>query len=275
MDADRFDVVVRSFAAVSRRATLGRMAGGLAALIGLLGAEDVAAGKKRRKKNKKCKGGQKKCGKRCIPKANCCTDANCGECEHCQSGTCIPGCQSGQICQNGACTCPTGQRDCQGTCIPDGDCCANVDCASGAACVDGACLCLNGFRPCQELCIPDEDCCNDDDCPDVAACQEGVCVCPVDGQVACAESCVNLSTNGGNCGACGVACASDHSCVHGACTCVGGADCPEECSCGVRLEGGFACLGGGGQLPRCDGDGDCPLGSFCLNVGFCSKPCLP
>lgn len=93
------------------------------------------------------------------------------------------------------------------------------------------------------------------------------------GKKRCGKQCVNLATNAAHCGACGRVCPSG-GCVHGACTCAVDEDCPGDCQCLFRLEGGKACTTGSGE-PPCDGDEACPLGSFCVNViEKCSQPCV-
>jgi hypothetical protein len=124
MDDERFD-------AWTRRA-FGVAAGGLAAtILGLTATDDVDAKKKKRKK-KKCKGGKKKCGKKCIPKSNCCTDADCG---------------GGATCQDGTCLCLAGERECEGTCIPEDVCCPGEACGENCSCrrtVEGTGFCVQG-----------------------------------------------------------------------------------------------------------------------------------
>jgi hypothetical protein len=120
VDAGRFDALVRALTeAVTRRAALGLTFSGALGLS--LGLADTEAKKKRKKK---CKGGKKKCGKKCIPKTACCG-----------------GCSDGQICQTGACVCPT-------------ECCADADCPSGSGeiCEDGACVCPSGQEDSGGVC---------------------------------------------------------------------------------------------------------------------------
>ncbi len=144
MDAARFDAWTR------RRLSLA--AGGfVAALFSLAALDDVGARKKRRKKKKKCPGGTKRCGRTCIPRASCCTDANCGD---------------NAICSAGTCDCASGFEPCRGACIPDDACCTNDDCSGGAACEEGNCLCPADTLDCTEFaggdCLPG--------CPDGAVC---------------------------------------------------------------------------------------------------------
>src|SRR5262249_53392444 len=66
-----------------------------------------------------------------------CEGRVCGE-DGC-GGTCGPACPDPRVCDQGACVCPSGQHDCQGSCILNGTCCNNADCPIGAACCDGVC----------------------------------------------------------------------------------------------------------------------------------------
>lgn len=92
----------------------------LSGAMGLLGASipDLPS---EAKKKKRCKGGAKRCGRRCT---NLKTDsANCGAC-----GT---RCGTGRVCVNGVCGCKVGQSLVQGVCIPTFGCTAQTDtCAS-------------------------------------------------------------------------------------------------------------------------------------------------
>jgi hypothetical protein len=119
MDADRFDTMIRACARPpSRRALLGLgLAGGLGSLLARF---DAGA------KPKKCKRKQRRCRGTCIPRTNCCKDANCQAGEVCKKEKCVakPECQQnadcdgGEVCQNGTCACPTGTESCGGECLP-------------------------------------------------------------------------------------------------------------------------------------------------------------
>jgi hypothetical protein len=140
MDDEQFD-------SWTRRA-FGVAAGGLAANI--LG---LTASAKKKKRKKKCKGGKRKCGKKCIPKANCCTDADCG---------------GGATCQDGTCLCPNGERECEGTCIPDDICCPGEACGQNCACrrtVEGTGFCVQSgiLIECVQ-CNSSAECEADDQC---------------------------------------------------------------------------------------------------------------
>jgi hypothetical protein len=147
----RFDDLLRSFAAgLSRRATLVALASGIfgAGSRALLDDAEARRKRKRKKKRKKCKGGTKKCGKKCIPSTSCCTSADCGA-----NGSCV----------GNACDCNSGFKACNGTCIPVDDCCGG--CPGDTVCSSGECVCPF-------------DCCNTSECPSPTECREGICLCP-------------------------------------------------------------------------------------------------
>lgn len=152
MDGIRFDDAIRSWGTGSRRTALRFAAGSaLAALIAPVGRDQAAA-----KKKKKCKHGKKRCQGSCIPKANCCADADC------PAG-------SGQTCQAGACNCLPGEGNSGGVCgtpppttcsltgVPcpggDGDCCNDHCVADGAG--GNVCACASV----GEVCLTIADCC--------------------------------------------------------------------------------------------------------------------
>jgi hypothetical protein len=224
MDADRFDAFVRSLdIAAPRRTTVGALLGaGLAALLARFGIEDAGAKKKRkkRKRKKKCKGGKKKCGKKCIPKANCCQSADCGTNEKCTNGACEPCLPQGTACTDDA-------ECCTGICDAYTNKCqqVRVSCADGAPCPNGRCC--DEFGPqclyetaTQGACIPDGE-------PD-ASC----------GYLLCGDSCGDLLD--GTYEYCGFE--GSAACRKGRCCCPNGIpleDCPDI-------------QNGGGNLPRCD-----------------------
>ncbi len=142
MDAGRFDDLLRSLFASPTRRGIGRTLAGLT-LGGMLGKSalaEVEARKKRRKK--KCKGGKKKCGKKCRDLQ---TDPL-----HC--GSCGNRCDDDMVCRDGDCLCPEGETECGETCCPSGQNCVDGQCEAdlcppqlvcplGQACVDGDCTC--------------------------------------------------------------------------------------------------------------------------------------
>jgi hypothetical protein len=184
VDNHQFDAVIRSLGVISRRTTInGLLATGMATTLHCLGSENAAARKKRRRR-KRCKGNTKRCGRKCIPRANCCNDGDCSEVT---------------VCQGGACVCSVaGQAVCGEVCIDVsgdaancGDC--NFACASGE-CVNGACTCESAIE-CAGLCACDDrleggrvcfaggnngvPCDGDEDCPFRSLCfDNGFCSVP-------------------------------------------------------------------------------------------------
>lgn len=91
-------------------------------------------------------------------------------------------CQSGQVCKDGKCTCPFGEKKCGNACIERNACCLDNDCVSGACdegkCVpapdcefgetykNGECQCASGKTYCKEQgkCIGRNDCCVHSQC---------------------------------------------------------------------------------------------------------------
>jgi hypothetical protein len=133
--------------------------------------------------------------------------------------------------------------------------------------------CKGGKKKCGKTCIPETRCCVNVDClPGTGqTCQDGLCACPP-GDLTCDGICVDLETDGANCGVCGTACDTGE-CVHGACTCGSNFDCPAGCACADRLQGGGICFLGGNTGQSCDNDDDCPDRSACFSNNFCSAPC--
>jgi hypothetical protein len=221
MDANRFDAFVRSInIAAPRRTALGALlGGGLSALLPRSGSSDATAKKKRRKKKKRCKGSKKKCGRKCIPKANCCNSADCGENEKCASGDCVPCLPQGTACTTDAecCTdiCDAYTNRCQQV---------RVDCALGESCPNGRCCDIFGAQclyetATQGACVPDGE-------PD-ASC----------GYLLCGDACSDLQN--GTYEFCGFE--GSAACRNGRCCCPEGIpleDCPN--------------LMGEGNLPRCN-----------------------
>jgi hypothetical protein len=126
MDAPRFDGFARRISArLTRRTSLGLLAGASLPLLGLAEATDA----KKKKKITLCSNGQtvkapKKKAKKLQKKGA-------------TKGACVNGCGK-------------NQKPCDGACIPAGDCCVNSDCTGDDVCVNGDCVplrCGNG-GPC-------------------------------------------------------------------------------------------------------------------------------
>jgi hypothetical protein len=241
MDSDRFDRLTRSLS--SRRSALGGLlGGGIAALLGLRGAYATH-----------CPAGKKHCRRRCIPKRNCCTHADCRPQV------------TFRVCRRGHCACPASRpKFCGGRCVPAAGCCTSADCPAGATCSRrGACVCPAGSSPCGARCA----------LPEGAACTGR----PLDD--CCSRSCDTL-VGGGTCSSCnGFFCNADNPCCPGTpclqnrcggcvdratvCTPGGQPCCDSDCSGGV-------CLSAAGG--RCKHDANCR--TCYLNTSQCTGACV-
>ncbi len=162
---------------VGRRTLLGVISGSVAGSLFPALAPSGSAGKKRKGKGKKqnkkkCKGGTRLCGKRCIPKDACCDHTDCNLCIHefCENGQC--GCTGGRVLYKGVCGYVPNCKSVGLTCTSDDECCSrqcNIDDGNSKRCNKGT-----------ELCIVDIDCVSGDCrgfmCPEfLAMTLDGVC----------------------------------------------------------------------------------------------------
>jgi hypothetical protein len=149
MHGDRFDVVTRALSLPgSRRRAIATLAG-LLTLVHSGEIHEIRAARTGR------------CRARCGECQRCdrgpCRRAKSGR-ERCRAGVCRPGpngvpCgNGGKQCQQGRCVCPSGTRECGGTCVDllsdenhCGEC--NQRCAAGTACLNGACFTTNCASP--------------------------------------------------------------------------------------------------------------------------------
>src|SRR5688500_1477308 len=127
MDSAAFDRLTTRFAASgTRRAALSLALG---SVLAGLGCESAPAKNKKNKKNKKkgkgCPKGKKKCGKKCISKASCCTYVDCTGCraENCINGKCQ--CDPELIMHNGKCGYFINCKGFGETCTSNQECCGN------------------------------------------------------------------------------------------------------------------------------------------------------
>jgi hypothetical protein len=176
VDANRFDVIARQIGeGVPRRVALGRLFdAGFVTFLTRLGVEEIEARKKRKKKKKKCKGGKKKCGKKCFDLQT--NPAHCGSCSTV--------CDSGKECLGGTCVCPEPQVDCSGSC------CAAANCIDGACCpADRTCgtVCCDADRICGDAesgtCVVGQGTCppGTDTCAGIIPCNNNAeCLCVKD-----------------------------------------------------------------------------------------------
>ncbi len=210
----------------------------------------------------------------------CLADGDCPSGKLCAGKACVPGCSQahgcpdgGGACQNGMCHACSGNGDCGGQTplcdLASGLCVACVgdgDCPNGEYC-DGA------SHTCKPGCGTD------------AACQQGV-----DGGAqsrrCCNHACVDVASDGMNCGACGTACGKGATCCAGACATLA-SDLANCGACGNACAGGNAtwtCTQSACAIAQCNqnfadcnntpGDGcEANLLSDLKNCGACAKPC--
>jgi len=235
-DANKLDSLAREVGSnLTRRGVLGALVS-MATILTVASPDAEARGKRRKRRRKgKCKQSQKKCGKKCIGRGQCCDAADCGA-----AGSCI----------KGVCTCPAGQKACDGGCIADAACCRHQECAAHQECSSGSCVDSGLTRRCGDEVISRHQCCAGA-CPGNQTCVDDICTCPVAGTQPCPDgSCVA----GGQC--CEHhQCDGDHQCLDGYCACPN-ADhitCDDDCCVSSDDEicqyesTGSICAGGGCQ----------------------------
>jgi hypothetical protein len=211
VDANRFDTLTRTLTLPrSRRLTLGGLATGLLAALGLdLDGTTVLA--RRKKKKKKCAPSRpKRCGNKC------CTTS-----ETCKKGKCVNHCSDGK--QNSGET----DLDCGGTCRDIRKCKLAQACEEDADCFNSVCVNVPtlGFPVCAD-CRENVDCSRLGD-PLKFACLQNVCFecsrdadCPRPGQRLEQDKCVEPLDG---------ACPAGHPCVCRQCRI--SADCPQDQFC--------------------------------------------
>ena len=222
MDGKQFDDLAKALGSgTTRRLTLGALVGGA---LGALGLAETAAKKKKKKK--------KGCKPACTDCQSCKKKKKKGVCQPLANGTACTSLSGGATCQNGTCTCPTGQTNVIGTCT----CPAGLT-KCGTACVDtqtdesncGACGTVCGTNQvCQRgTCFPKSIC---------AATQTGLCA-PM-------TTICGTGAGGAPC-ACGPSTESNIVCV--------------------EVPAGATCA----TLTPCTSSATCPTGQACVEVGSC------
>jgi hypothetical protein len=306
MDDRRFDRLATALSAgPSRRWILRWGSGGLVALLTRLALPSAAAKQKRHKHKKKCSGGKKKCGKRCIPRTNCCAASDCPAPPPCQQALCqedqcltVPlpqdtPCASGPSCVvNQTCN---GVGECQGGSPDDARCPSSNPCRAGRCdpadpssdqdscvfdpidngtltCGTGACQrtvarCVDGE---EQPCVPGQpttETCNgiDDDCDGIV---DGPGLCPVDDPATCGFTGI---CDGGACRRYGVETicrptSCEGSTQHLAARCNGSGTCPAS---QTRSCAPYICHSNGVDcIGSCGGDTDCIPPNVCI-LGQC------
>ncbi len=147
--------------------------------------------------------------------------------QRCGKGSGKKGKPCAKCCSRHAVTQPNGRKRC--ACKPAGMSARN------------AAQCCSGERSAGGFC---------------GACDPGLTQCPA--------GCVDTGSDVANCGACGNACAAEHSCVEGACTCTA-TSCPDGCCDGAScVAAGAACAAA---------DTVCVAGDGCTPCGGLGQPC--
>lgn len=282
MEADRFDLMTRALAATShRRQALLALVGGS---LGLLGLSEADA----KRKKKKCKKNQKKCGKKCVPASGCCADSECTEGRTCQNGQC--NCPLGTaLCPGKGCVapaqcggtpncpsafpkrCPVTTQDPEGLCVVNSDVCCNSAQGGGSCDEDAPTCCPISDRYPGGTCATDEEvCCPSNKGGQVCLSEADCCIdngdCTVSG-----ETCQN--------GCCDVAqtCDTTEDCDNPLEECVGDicvSICDAlECACECARDddtGDPVCvtLQGDCDFPCSDG---CPTNWICVDDGLCGE----
>ncbi len=221
-----------------------------------------------------CAQGLTLCGNDCVDAKT--DNQHCGGCDIRCDG------ESRELCQEGACVCPTGFTRCsygsfticEDTRNDRNNCGAcNNACPVGQTCTAGACVAITCAQG-QTLC--GNDCANlqsdsrhcggcDTHCEGESreSCVKGECVCPA-GQTRCMEgegyySCRDTQQDRYNCGSCGTTCPVGQTCTAGACVAIscpaGTTLCQNTCSnlktdrgncgaCGTYCGEGGSCVEG-------------------------------
>ena len=169
-----------------------------------------------------------------VPNHTVCTAAAGGTCDPildcqyaiCTPSTCLPtvGCQTAD-CDGNVCArtnlCSAAEDCCSGTCVTRG--CSDSDACTTDSCTAGGCrneriVCPQCRRCSGGLCVPDPS-------SEHTRCTSG------GGSRCCGGNCVDVASNEGNCGGCGIACSATSTCSSRAglgpvCSCVLDSECP-------------------------------------------------
>jgi hypothetical protein len=156
----------------------------------------------------------------------CLIDDHCANGQVCQNNQCrtftvglgqgceVPANCTAGTCQQGTCRCGAGTKECNGGCIANAACCGG--CPAGQTCDDGQC---------RFLTVGLGQACNQQaqNCQPGQSCQGGTCQCAGTNNDRCGNTCVNLDSDGANCGVCGINCGGV-PCRNGFCDCPDGSE---------------------------------------------------
>jgi Cys-rich repeat protein len=179
----------------------------------------------------------------------CSADSQCAAGQMCCAGVCIDPLFDDNNCGGCGQVCAAGESCERGACVPACDCASDADCPQGYICLECQCV----YDGCTDA--DGDGFCQDSDCDDNNAsvhpgapeiCGDsldndcdgqidegcGGCQSNADcsiGLICCANECVNIANDVGNCGACGMACAAGEACYDGVCiiACTTDADCDD------------------------------------------------
>ena len=308
VDGSHFDTLSKALATarVGRATVLQGLAVTAIAHIGVRRALEPAAARKSSKQHVKiCLCDPTGCRTRTVKKGNrekvirrhapCAARGACTGVNPCATPVCIPNCErkvcgsdgcgdqcgtcdTDQVCADGRCawSCPGGQKNCAGECIPSNQCCTSSDCPAatpdccGGVCVDAATDARN-CGGCGTRCSGDR------------ACIGGICegACASYGASACA-------TPSTDCGGSIVTCGGNPNCyalptTSGCCACASSAvgsrqactrnqDCDNAARCDRFGIGGNVCIGDR-ELP-CREDADCASLLVCRNGACGGQICM-
>ena len=224
----------------------------------------------------------------------CCGDSDCASvCGECVEGTCVPRCDTREICCSS-----------RNECLNPGQCCSDDECPCGGSCSEGTCYpqppcpegqecCADECVPlgqCSQLCLPEGDTCDGQQ----LECCVGLQCCGVNGGSTCQECCANSDCDD-PCeicveGECVGACSQSQECCDDECVAIG--TCCQELgeTCAVTSGPGtqgnccddlLCCATGqGGQCAECCDSSDCWPCAYCSNgtllprlLRRCDGPC--
>ncbi len=187
--------------------------------------------------------------------------------------------------------CDTPSRTCTWSII-DGDVdgevpliCGGTDCDDSRA--DVASIGIEICNGIDDDCDGTVDTALDVACAGESVCVDGSCGCATAADTLCAEACVDLVTDGANCGACGRSCGRAGACIDSRCTCPTTTYCGGSCTdtatdsmhcgtCGHACPSTASCVGGVCACPA----GQTACGAQCVvlatnadNCGGCDRAC--
>lgn len=173
---------------------------------------------------------------------------------HC--GECGNDCGPAGVCNAGSCACPAPGAMCNGVCVDTsksssncGACGTTCDSIPTESCIASTCTaCGDAGEACcasgTGLATAGSGCRQGYACSGERGVKGSICECAGSSKV-CGESCVDVTSSNGNCGACGTACGLREACVASSCTACGEVGMPCCNLRGIRYCGSVPGGGGG------------------------------